>query len=101
MQELIIPKKDEFGDWRHNSVSSQFFFRFLSTFLEAYVEKLTSGDVLDKTSLEEIGLETIKEGTRAAIFRELYDISYEDIYQVVTGEVYEENLPSREESISP
>ena len=88
MQEVIVPTRDEYNDWRHNNISSQFFFKFITTFLEAYVDKMTSGDLLDGKSIDEIGLTTMKESTRAAIFRELYDMSYEDVYQIVTGEVY-------------
>lgn len=97
MEQIVTtPTKEDFADWR-NSPVTKFYHAYMSKFIEAYLEKVATGDLVEGETIESIALNTIRDQTRLAIFTELYRLGYEDIYHVVVGETYED-ISGRPES---
>lgn len=90
-ERLQVPTRAQWNNWKERDQVTVFFNKFLSVWIEAFLEKFVSGDLIEGKSNEEIVLENIRTQTKAAIFHSLLNLTYDEVCTMMEVNPIEED----------
>ena len=100
MQNLVIPSKEEYLDWRQ-SKSGELFNAYLSSYIEGAIVKFCEGHDISFDSFEKNALEMVRDRTRLNVMYELLNLDYDTIIRDLELDDEENSDPYGEISSSP
>ena len=78
-----LPSRESYDEWRNANKVTEFYHKFLATWIESTMAQYMTGELVDKKSMEEIAIENIRVQMRLAIFSELLNLKYDDITEML------------------
>lgn len=78
-KEITVPSRSEWESWKNDHLVGKFYTGFLAAWVEAFLEQFLSGALIEGKTQEELVLDNIRAQTKATIFNELLNLSYDEV----------------------